>query len=122
MSCIVAIVGRPNVGKSTLLNRLIGEDLSITASKPQTTRNRLLGIRTDGNFQMLFFDTPGIHDSDKLLNQKMVEYAIKTLEETDLNLWIVEPVAESGSVLHSYDKKILDTVSYTHLRAHETDS
>ena len=104
----VGLIGRPNVGKSTLLNRLIGQDLSITASKPQTTRNRLLGIRTEGNFQMLFIDTPGIHDSDKLLNQKMVEYAVKTLDETDLNLWIVEPVAENCSALHRYDRKILE--------------
>ena len=70
----IGLIGRPNVGKSTLLNKLIGHDLSITTPKPQTTRNRLIGIRTQGASQMVFIDTPGIHESNLPLNQKMIDY------------------------------------------------
>ena len=106
----IGLIGRPNVGKSTLLNKLIGQDLSITTPKPQTTRNRLIGIRTQGASQMVFIDTPGIHDSNLPLNRKMIDYAVKTLEETDLNLWLVEPLKPHLKEPHPDDKKILDLV------------
>ena len=107
----IGLIGRPNVGKSTLLNKLIGQDLSITTPKPQTTRNRLLGIRTQGTSQMVFIDTPGIHESNIPLNRKMIEYAIQTLEETDLNLWLIEPLKSHFKEPHPDDKKILDLIS-----------
>ena len=88
----IGLIGKPNVGKSTLLNKLVGQNLSIITPKPQTTRNRLIGIRTQGTSQMVFIDTPGIHESNILLNHKMNGYALKTLEETDLNIWLVEPL------------------------------
>ena len=106
----IGLIGRPNVGKSTLLNKLIGQDLSITTPKPQTTRNRLIGIRTQGAYQMVFIDTPGIHESNLPLNRKMIDYALKTLEETDLNLWLVEPLKPHLKEPHPDDKKILDLI------------
>lgn len=94
----IGLIGRPNVGKSTLLNRLIGQKLAITANKPQTTRNRLLGIRTIGSSQLIFIDTPGIHISSRVMNQKMVSYAVETLQETDFNLMLVEPLRPGQDV------------------------
>jgi GTP-binding protein Era len=89
-SGFVAIIGRSNVGKSTLLNRLIGQKIAITSNKPQTTRNRILGIlsRTDG--QLLFIDTPGLHAARSRLNKIMVEQAREACREVDLILWLVE--------------------------------
>ncbi len=113
----IGLIGRPNVGKSTLLNQLVGQKVSITAHKAQTTRNRILGIRTTQNTQMVFIDTPGIHPSKKMLNRKIVTYAIETLHETDLNLWLIEPLPENTSkkeglsVLHNEDQEILKMFS-----------
>lgn len=89
-SGFVALIGRSNVGKSTLLNRLIGQKIAITSSKPQTTRNRILGIlsRTDG--QILFLDTPGLHAARSRLNKLMIEQAHEACREVDLILWLVE--------------------------------
>ena len=101
----IGLIGRPNVGKSTLLNQLVGQKISITAHKAQTTRNRILGIRTELNTQIVFVDTPGIHRTEKLLNRKIVAYATETLRNTDLNLWIVEPLPESS--LHKKDLSFL---------------
>ena len=109
----IGLIGRPNVGKSTLLNQLVGQKVSITAHKAQTTRNRILGIRTELNTQIVFIDTPGIHRPEKLLNSKIVAYATETLRDTDLNLWIVEPLPASSlekrelSFLHREDQEIL---------------
>jgi GTP-binding protein Era len=109
----IGLIGRPNVGKSTLLNQLVGQKVSITAHKAQTTRNRILGIRTELNTQIVFIDTPGIHRPEKLLNRKIVAYATETLRDTDLNLWIVEPLPASSlekkdlSFLHREDQEIL---------------
>jgi len=86
----VAIIGRPNVGKSTLMNRLLGQKLSITSPRPQTTRNRILGIKSRPDAQIVFLDTPGIHRAGSLFNQEMVKAALKTVEEADLVLWLVE--------------------------------
>ncbi|MED5434351.1 MAG: GTPase Era [SAR324 cluster bacterium] len=113
----IGLIGRPNVGKSTLLNQLVGQKVSITAHKPQTTRNRILGIRTEQYTQIVFIDTPGIHRPEKLLNRKIVAYATETLRDTDLNLWIVEPLPESSlqkkelSFLHLEDQEILKLLS-----------
>jgi GTP-binding protein Era len=86
----VAIVGRPNVGKSTLLNRLLGQKISIVTPKPQTTRNRILGIRTLPGAQIVFLDTPGIHRSHQRFNREMVRAALRAVAEADLILWMVD--------------------------------
>jgi GTPase len=86
----VAIVGRPNVGKSTLLNQLLGQKIAIVSPKPQTTRNRIAGIRTTENSQTIFLDTPGIHRARSLINRRMVDVALNTLGEVDGILWLVD--------------------------------
>jgi len=87
----IAILGAPNVGKSTLLNSLLGEKLAIVSEKPQTTRHKLLGILNVKDGQLLFLDTPGLHKSEKRLNVYMVEEALGTIEDADLIFFVVEP-------------------------------
>jgi len=88
---LVAIVGKPNVGKSTLLNYLIGQKLSITSRKPQTTRHRLLGIKTVGNTQIIFVDTPGLHSGqDKAINRYMNKTVHNVVRDVDLILFVVD--------------------------------
>jgi GTP-binding protein Era len=89
-SGFAGIIGAPNAGKSTLLNRMIGEKISITSQKPQTTRNRILGVLHRPHAQIAFIDTPGIHTPKGLLNQKMVEAALSTLEDVDLILFVID--------------------------------
>jgi GTP-binding protein Era len=89
-SGFVAIVGRPNVGKSTLLNQLLGEKIAIVTPKPQTTRNRIMGIKTAAGFQVVFLDTPGIHRAHSLINRRMVDTALRTLKEVDGVVWLVD--------------------------------
>ncbi len=89
-SGFVALVGRPNVGKSTLLNQLLGQKLAIVTPKPQTTRGRIRGILTLPHAQIVFVDTPGLHQAKTLINRRMVQIAEETMEEADLILWIVD--------------------------------
>ena len=93
----IAIVGRPNVGKSTLLNQLLGEKIAIVTPKPQTTRNRITGIRTSSKSQIVFIDTPGIHQAHSLMNRRMVEVALQTLHEVDGVLWLLDSRAGVGA-------------------------
>ncbi|MGB8931087.1 MAG: GTPase Era [Anaeromyxobacteraceae bacterium] len=86
----VAIVGRPNVGKSTLLNRVLGEKVAIVTPRPQTTRTRILGVWNGEGAQIAFFDTPGLHKAKGVLNRRMVEVALSTLPEVDAVLFLVE--------------------------------
>ena len=87
----VAIVGRPNVGKSTLLNHILGQKLAITSRKPQTTRHNMLGIKTENNVQTIYVDTPGLHkDAEKALNRFMNKSAAQTLREVDVVLFVVD--------------------------------
>lgn len=87
----VAIVGRPNVGKSTLMNHLLGQKLSITSRKPQTTRHRIHGILTTDTSQMVFVDTPGIHTKEvKAINERMNKTAVSALSDVDLVLFVVD--------------------------------
>lgn len=90
-SGFVTLIGRPNVGKSTLMNHLIGQKIAITSDKPQTTRNRIQTVYTDERGQIIFLDTPGIHKAKNKLGEYMVSVAEHTLKEVDVILWLVEP-------------------------------
>ena len=96
-SGFVAMIGRPNVGKSTLMNHLIGQKIAITSKKPQTTRNRIQTVYTDERGQIVFVDTPGIHKAKNRLGEYMVEVAERTLREVDAILWLVEPSTFIGA-------------------------
>ena len=97
-SGFVTLIGRPNVGKSTLMNHLIGQKIAITSNKPQTTRNRIQTVYTDEERgQIIFLDTPGIHKAKNKLGEYMVNVAEHTLNEVDLILWLVEPTDYIGA-------------------------
>jgi len=104
-SGFVAIIGLPNVGKSTLLNQLLGTKVSIVSPKPQTTRFNIRGVLTRDDFQIVFVDTPGIHDAKSLFNQLMVKEALNALQEVDIILWVMD-------VTHRIpeEEKILDLI------------
>ena len=103
-SGFVSIIGRPNVGKSTLLNHILGEKVAIVSDKPQTTRNRILGIKNMENAQIIFLDTPGIHKPKHKLNELMVKTALATFDEVDLILFMVE----AGRPIGPGEKHIID--------------
>lgn len=96
-SGFVTLIGRPNVGKSTLMNNLIGQKIAITSSKPQTTRNRIQTVYTDEEGQIIFLDTPGIHKAKNKLGDYMVNAAERTLSEVDVIVWLVEPTDFIGT-------------------------
>lgn len=96
-SGFAAVVGRPNVGKSTLTNQLIGQKIAIMSDKPQTTRNRIMCILTTDDFQVVFIDTPGIHKPKHKLGEYMVDTALTTLKEVDLILFVVDASEEFGA-------------------------
>jgi GTP-binding protein Era len=93
----VALIGRPNVGKSTLMNRLIGQKIAITSNKPQTTRNRIQTVYTEERGQIIFLDTPGIHKAKNKLGEYMVNAAKQTMNDVDVVLWLVEPTTYIGA-------------------------
>ena len=95
-TAIITIAGRPNVGKSTLINRLVGEKIAIVSNKPQTTRNRICGIVTRGDTQLVFLDTPGFHKPRTRLGDYMVNVVHESVADVDMVLLLVEPVANVG--------------------------
>lgn len=96
-SGFVALIGRPNVGKSTLMNKIIGQKIAITSNKPQTTRNKIQTVYTCDQGQIIFLDTPGIHKAKNKLGEYMVNVAEKTLKEVDVILWLIEPSTFIGA-------------------------
>lgn len=110
-SGFISIIGRPNVGKSTLLNRILGTKIAITANKPQTTRNRILGIHNMPGAQLLFIDTPGIHRATGKLNRFMIDQALSACSGVDLILYVVEVKDRPGSG----DDFILDVLRQSQL-------
>ena len=112
-SGFVAIVGAPNVGKSTLLNQMLGEKISITSKKPQTTRNRILGVMHRSSSQLVFIDTPGIHKAKRPLNIRIVDAALSALGNVDIVLVMVDvanPDPDSEAFLVKKLKKIKQPV------------
>ncbi len=95
-SGFVSIIGRPNVGKSTFLNRIIGQKIAIMSDKPQTTRNKIQGVYTENDSQVIFIDTPGIHKPKHKLGDFMVKMAQTTLKEVDIVLFMVNAVEGFG--------------------------
>lgn len=108
-SGFVTLIGRPNVGKSTLMNHLIGQKIAITSEKPQTTRNRIQTVYTDKRGQIIFLDTPGIHRAKNKLGEYMVSVAEHTLKEVDVILWLVEP----GTYIGAGEQHILEVLKRT---------
>lgn len=107
----VAIVGRPNVGKSTLLNRLLKQKISITSKKPQTTRHRILGIETDNDTQVVYVDTPGLHvDEARAINRLMNRAASSSIKEVDVNLFVVD-----GTLWNDDDELALKYIKQSNL-------
>ena len=113
-SGFVTLIGRPNVGKSTLMNQLIGQKIAITSDKPQTTRNRIQTVYTEERGQVIFLDTPGIHKAKNKLGEYMVSVAENTMSEVDVILWLVEPTTYIGageqhiaSILQKVDTPVL---------------
>ena len=107
----VAIVGRPNVGKSTLLNALVGTKVAIVTPKPQTTRTRVVGIRSTPAGQVVFVDTPGIHAARSTLNRRMVETARRTLEDVEAVLWVLD----AGAGITAGDRELAHELAATGL-------
>lgn len=105
-SGFVSIIGRPNVGKSTLMNAIIGQKIAITSNKPQTTRNRIRTIYTDEAMQIVFVDTPGIHKAKTKLGDFMVRTAMEGMKDADVILWLVEPTTYIGAGEQAIIKKL----------------
>src|SRR5437764_3126954 len=105
----VSLIGRPNAGKSTLLNRLVGSKIAIVSDKPQTTRNRILGVRNDPDAQVVFLDTPGIHRPLHRMNVRMVDAAIDTMREVDV-LGLVVDASEPQGKGHQFVLDLLKDV------------
>ena len=105
-SGFVTLIGRPNVGKSTLMNHLIGQKIAITSNKPQTTRNRIQTVLTMEEGQIVFVDTPGIHKAKNKLGEYMVNVAQQTLNDVDVVLWLVEPTTFIGAGEHHIAKQL----------------
>ncbi len=105
-SGLVAVVGRPNVGKSTLVNALVGEKVSIVSDKPQTTRNRILAVVNRPEGQMVLLDTPGVHKPLHAMNENMVELALESLKSVDVAMWVVD-ATEGYSVAERHVREAL---------------
>jgi GTPase len=112
-SGIIAVAGRPNVGKSTLVNCVLGRELSIITPKAQTTRHRITAIHTLPNAQIVFQDTPGIHEATNQLNRALVATAVKAIQEADLVLMMVTP----AETIHQEDRLIIEMIASTRLPA-----
>ena len=118
----VAVIGRPNVGKSTLANRIVGQKLAITSSKPQTTRNRIRTVYTDDAGQIVFVDTPGIHKAKNKLGDYMMTAAKRTVAEADVILWLVEADEHIGPTDHRIATGLADVKIPVILVINKTDT
>ncbi|MBO4338252.1 MAG: GTPase Era [Lachnospiraceae bacterium] len=121
-SGFVALVGRPNVGKSTLMNKLIGQKIAITSPKPQTTRNRIQTVYTDERGQVVFLDTPGMHKAKNRLGEYMVSVAYHTLKEADVILFLVEPESDIGGGDRYIMERLKDIDTPVFLVINKTDT
>ncbi|RKX87216.1 MAG: GTPase Era, partial [Spirochaetes bacterium] len=127
-SSFITLIGRPSVGKSTLMNELCGHKISIVAPSPQTTRNRVRGILTEERGQLVFIDTPGYHLSDKKLNLQLKTVSISSLDDADLILYVIDSSRRSGEeeetlskLLVKYNKKLIIAVNKIDLTEEDND-
>jgi GTP-binding protein Era len=120
-SGFISIIGRPNVGKSTLLNSLLGEKIAIISDKPQTTRNRILGIVSRPDAQLVFMDTPGIHKPMHKMNEVMVKTALQACSEVDVILMLVEAMEKPGGGDRFIIEKLVDVKTPVFLLINKTD-
>ncbi|MYH63312.1 MAG: GTPase Era [Caldilineaceae bacterium SB0675_bin_29] len=112
-SGFIAVIGRPNVGKSTLLNQVLGQKIAITSDKPQTTRDQILGIRTDGDAQLIFLDTPGIHQPRNRLGKHMVNVAEQAIaSDSDVILWLVDISAPPSDEDHYIVERLRELLDF----------
>ena len=121
-SGFVTLIGRPNVGKSTLMNQLIGQKIAITSKKPQTTRNRIQTVYTSERGQIVFVDTPGIHKAKNKLGDYMVRVAERTFDEVDVILWLVEPTTFIGAGEKHIARQLVGVRAPVILVINKTDS
>ena len=121
-SAMITIAGRPNVGKSTLTNYLVGEKIAIVSNKPQTTRNRICGIVTKGNTQFVFVDTPGYHRARTKLGDYMVNVARESIADVDATILVVEPIASIGAQEEGLIEKIRASKSPAILAINKIDT
>ncbi|WMC92395.1 GTPase Era [Kineothrix sp. MB12-C1] len=121
-SGFVTLIGRPNVGKSTLMNHLIGQKIAITSNKPQTTRNRIQTVYTSEEGQIVFVDTPGIHKAKNKLGDYMVKVAERTMSEVDVILWLVEPTDYIGAGEKHIIEQLRNTCTPVILVINKTDT
>ncbi len=112
-SAFIAIVGRPNVGKSSLLNAMLGEKIAIVSNKPQTTRTRIMGVRTDDDTQLVFIDTPGLHKPRTKLSNYMVKQVSDSVADVDAAILVVEPVGE----IHKAEQQLIASFRSQHIPA-----
>lgn len=121
-SGFVSLIGKTNVGKSTLMNKFIGEKISVTSNKPQTTRNKILSVLTDDKAQIIFLDTPGIHKPKSKLSEFMIKSAENTLNEVDLILFLIEPENKISTINNNILMKLKKISSPIFLVINKIDS
>ena len=121
-TAMITIAGRPNVGKSTLTNYLVGEKIAIVSNKPQTTRNRICGIATKGNTQFVFIDTPGFHKPRTKLGDYMVNVTRNSISDVDLTILVVEPIASIGAQEQGLIEQIVASKCPTVLAINKIDT
>lgn len=112
----VSIIGKPNAGKSTLMNALLGEKLSIITNKPQTTRKRIVGILSEEDYQVIFLDTPGILDPEYLLQERMLNYVFSSAKDSDLILVLIDSQTDPDGSKTLNDPKVREILSYSGIK------
>lgn len=121
-SAFVAVVGRPSAGKSTLVNRVCGHKVAIVSPVPQTTRNTVRGIKTGEGYQLVFLDTPGLHDSDKAMNRRLRDIAVQALRDADLVLYVIDATRAPGAEEESIAARVAPYAAKTLVALNKTDA
>lgn len=121
-SAFVAVVGRPSAGKSTLVNTICGQKVAIVSPVPQTTRNAVRGIKTGEGYQLVFVDTPGLHDSEKVMNRRLRDIAVHALRDADLVLYVIDTTRAPGPEEESIVAKVLPFSAKTFIAVNKIDA